>query len=90
MQKYAIEFLGTLFLAFVVLATGNYLAIGAALVVGLLLANGAYNPAAYNPAVAFSLYLNGTLTASTTGGYIVAELLGGLAAYGLYKLVYKR
>lgn len=85
MQKYAIEFLGTLFLAFVVLATGNYLAIGAALAVGVLLANGAYNPA-----VAFSWYLNGTLTASTTAGYMVAELLGGLAAYGLYKLVYKR
>jgi glycerol uptake facilitator-like aquaporin len=31
MSKYVVEFLGTLFLVFVILTTGNYLAIGAAL-----------------------------------------------------------
>jgi hypothetical protein len=31
MKKYIVEFLGTLFLTFIVLTTGNYLAIGAAL-----------------------------------------------------------
>ena len=35
MNKYLVEFLGTLFLVFVIFATGNYLAIGAALAIHL-------------------------------------------------------
>ena len=31
MNRYVVEFLGTLFLVFVIFATGNYLAIGAKL-----------------------------------------------------------
>ena len=37
MSKLFVEFLGTLFLVFIILATGNYLAIGAALAVAILL-----------------------------------------------------
>ena len=52
MNKYFVEFLGTLFLVFVIFATGNYLAIGAALAVAILLGSaisgGAFNPAVSN------------------------------------------
>jgi len=51
MNNYIVEFLGTLFLVFVILATGNYLAIGAALAVAVLL-GGAISGGAFNPAVA--------------------------------------
>ena len=37
MNKYLVEFLGTMFLMFVIFATGNWAAIGAALAVGVLL-----------------------------------------------------
>ena len=37
MNRYVVEFLGTLFLVFVIFATGNYLAIGAALAVCVMI-----------------------------------------------------
>ena len=37
MTKYLVEFLGTMFLVFVIFATGNWAAIGAALAVGVYL-----------------------------------------------------
>ena len=54
LHKYIVEFLGTLFLVFVIFATGNYLAIGAALAVAVLL-GGAISGGAFNPAVAIAL-----------------------------------
>ena len=37
MKKYIVEFLGTLFLMFIILATNNYLAIGSALALSVLM-----------------------------------------------------
>ena len=37
LNKYLVEFLGTMFLMYVILVTGNWFAIGAALGVGVLL-----------------------------------------------------
>ena len=60
LHKYIVEFLGTLFLVFVIFATGNYLAIGAALAVAVLL-GGAISGGAFNPAVAIALMHAGRL-----------------------------
>jgi glycerol uptake facilitator-like aquaporin len=38
MNKYLVEFLGTMFLMYVIFATGNWLAIGAALGIAVMLA----------------------------------------------------
>ena len=84
MNKYLVEFLGTLFLVFVIFATGNYLAIGAALAVGVML-GGAISGGAFNPAVAISLYSAGKLAKSDLIPYIIVEILGGLAAFFVYK-----
>ena len=54
MNKYLVEFLGTMFLVFVIFTTGNWIAIGAALAIGVLL-GGPISGGAYNPAVAISL-----------------------------------
>ena len=84
LHKYIVEFLGTLFLVFVIFATGNYLAIGAALAVAVLL-GGAISGGAFNPAVAVSLYAAGKLPQSDLIPYIIVEILGALGAFYAYK-----
>jgi aquaporin Z len=84
MNKYLVEFLGTMFLVFVIFATGNWLAIGAALAVAVML-GGAISGGAYNPAVTISLYAAGKLSQSDIMPYIIVQILGGLAAFYAYK-----
>jgi aquaporin Z len=86
MNKYLVEFLGTMLLVFVIFATGNYLAIGAALAVGVFL-GGPISGGAFNPAVAIALYNAGKLTTPDLLPYIVVEVLGGLAGYEAYKRI---
>jgi aquaporin Z len=84
MNKYLVEFLGTMFLVFVIFATGNYLAIGAALAVGVLL-GGSISGGAFNPAVAIALHSSGKLGTPDLLPYILVEILGGLAGFEAYK-----
>jgi aquaporin Z len=84
MNKYLVEFLGTMLLDFVIFATGNWAAIGAALAVAVYL-GGSISGGAFNPAVAISLYSAGKLAKSDVLPYIVVEILGGLAAFFVYK-----
>ena len=85
LNKYIVEFLGTLFLVFVIFATGNYLAIGAALAIAVLL-GGAISGGAFNPAVAIALMYAGRLARSDLIPYIVAQVAGALAGYELFKM----
>jgi aquaporin Z len=84
MNKYLVEFLGTMFLMYVIFATGNYLAIGAALAIGVMI-GGPISSAAYNPAVAIALYAAGKLPKADLVPYIIVEILGALAAFTVYK-----
>jgi aquaporin Z len=84
MNKYLVEFLGTMFLMFVIFATGHWAAIGAALAIAVLL-GGAISGGAYNPAVAISLYAAGKLPKSDVMPYVIVEILGALAAFYVYK-----
>jgi glycerol uptake facilitator-like aquaporin len=84
MNKLLVEFLGTMFLLFTILATGNYLAIGAALAIGIFL-GGKISGAAYNPAVAIVLFTAGKLKKDDLLPYIIAEVLGAIAGWYLYK-----
>jgi aquaporin Z len=85
MNKYFVEFLGTLFLVFVIFATNNYLAIGAALAIAVLL-GGAISGGAFNPAVSIAMLYAGKMPRSDLIPYIVAQVAGALAAFELYKL----
>jgi aquaporin Z len=87
MNKYIVEFLGTLFLAFIVLTTGNYLAIGAALAIAILL-GASISGGSYNPAVTVALFASGKLASGDIIPYIVAEIAGALAAFLLFRLIY--
>jgi aquaporin Z len=86
MNKYIVEFLGTLLLTYVILATGNWLAIGAALAVAALL-GGAISGGAFNPAVAIAYLSSGKIPSSDVIPYIVAEVAGALAAFELVKIM---
>jgi aquaporin Z len=84
LNKYLVEFLGTMFLVFIIFATGNYLAIGFALAVGVFF-GGSISGGAFNPAVAIALYSAGKLMKTDLVPYIIVEILGGLAGYEAYK-----
>ena len=84
MNKYLVEFLGTLFLMYVIFATGNWAAIGVGLAIPVLL-GGPISGGAFNPAVAISLYAAGKLPKADLIPYIVVEILGALTAFFLYK-----
>lgn len=85
MRKYTVEFIGTFFLVFTVVATvlTNQalapLAIGASLMV-MIYAGGHISGAHFNPAVSLAALVRGALSTTDLIGYWVAQLLGGLVA----------
>ncbi len=86
MQKYIVEFLGTLFLTFIILYTNNYLAIGIALAIAVLL-GGAISGGAFNPAVTIALLAIHKINTNDVIPYIVAQIAGALVACKLYQLI---
>ena len=89
MNKYLVEFLGTMLLVFIIFATGNYLAIGAALAVAVLL-GGAISGGAFNPAVAIALMYAGKLPRSDLIPYIIAQVAGALAGFEAFRMMMSR
>jgi glycerol uptake facilitator-like aquaporin len=88
MHALLVEFLGTMFFVFVIFATGNYLAIGAALSIAILLGE-KISGAAFNPAVAIALYAGGKLDKNKLIPYIIVEFLGALTGFYLWKQMKK-
>ncbi len=84
MHKLAVEFFGTMLLMYVILATGNWLAIGAALAVAVLIGE-PISSGAFNPAVVLSLYSAGRLQRRDVLPYIVCETAGAIGALWAYK-----
>ena len=79
MNKFLVEFVGTLFLLYVILVTGNWLAIGAALAIAVLL-GGPISGGNFNPAVTIMMVSAGKQPKSDLIPYILAQVAGGLAA----------
>lgn len=86
MQKYLVEFVGTLFFLYVILATGSPLAIGLALVVAILI-GGKISGGHFNPAVSVMMASKGAISMGDLLPYVLAQIAGGLAALELYKRV---
>ena len=86
MNKYVVEFLGTLFFLYVILATGEPLAIGLALVVAIML-GGKISGGNFNPAVSVMMAAAGKLKMHDLLPYVVAQIAGGLAALELHRRV---
>jgi len=84
MYNYLVEFIGTLFFVYIILTTGNPLAIGAALALVILLTlnvSGGY----FNPAVTIAMVSAGTIPTSDLVPYCLAQVFGALVALEIYK-----
>ena len=86
MNKYLVEFLGTLFFLYVILATGNALAIGAALAVCVMI-GAPISGGMFNPAVSVMMAAAGKLSSKDLLPYVLAQVAGGLAALELFRRV---
>ena len=84
MNKLFIEFIGTLFLVYIILTTDNYLAIGSSLAIIILL--GTITGAHFNPTVTLALASIERFKKNDVIPYILSQLAGGLAAVKLYTL----
>ena len=84
MYLYLAEFLATLFFAYVVIATGNPLAIGASLALILLLSF-RFEVVTVNPAITIALAAAGKIPPSEIIPLAVVQVLGALVALEIYK-----
>ena len=84
--KYGLEFIGTVFFLYVILLTGNAWAIGLALAIVIYIA-GPITGGHFNPAVSIMMYAKNNIDTKDTIMYIIAQVLGGLVALGIYMLV---
>ena len=84
MYNYLVEFFGTAFFIYVILATGNPLAIGAALALVVLLTS-SISGGHINPAVSIVMASAGKLPTTELIPYCLAQIFGGLVALELYK-----
>ena len=86
MNKILVEFLGTLFFLYVILTTGNALAIGAALSIAIIL-GGKISGGNFNPAVTIMMAVAGKQPMNEIVPYVLAQVAGGLAALELSKRI---
>ena len=86
MNKYLVEFLGTMFFLYVILATGKALPIGLALAIAIMV-GGKISGGNFNPAVSVMMAAAGKLPMQDVLPYVVAQVAGGLVALELYRRV---
>jgi len=84
MYKYLVEFLGAAFFVYIILATGNTIAIGAALTFVILLVSN-ISGGHINPAVSIVMASAGKLPINDLVPYCISQILGGLVALEIYK-----
>ena len=84
MYKYLAEFSGTLFFVYVILATGNPLAIGAAFALAVLLTRN-MSGGHLNPAVSIVMASIGNISTGELIPYILSQTFGALVALEVYK-----
>ena len=85
-NKLVAEFLGTLFFLYVVLATGDAVAIGLGLMAAIFIL-GKKSGGHFNPAVSVMMAMAGKMNMKDLAPYVVAQIAGGLAALELHKRV---
>jgi glycerol uptake facilitator-like aquaporin len=84
-----VEFLGTFIFLSVIVATGNWLAIGATLA-GLILLGGSISGGHFNPAVTIMMLYNRSIAVDNATAYIVAQIAGGILAATSYTMLKSR
>ena len=93
MNKYFVEFLGTMFFLFVILMSSSIgpselqpVIIGAGLAIAIFV-GGKISGGNFNPAVSVMMTAANKLSTSDLLPYIIAQILGGLAALQLTKVM---
>jgi glycerol uptake facilitator-like aquaporin len=84
LQKYLVEFLGSLFFIYVILATGSPIAIGAALALAIIV-GGPVSGGNFNPAVTIVMAAARKMPLSDVAPYIISQIAGGMVAFELFK-----
>jgi aquaporin Z len=92
-RKLVVEAIGTFFLVLTIglvatqttMGAFSALAIGSALMI-MVYAGGHISGGHYNPAVSLAVFIRGKATSRDLGGYIVAQIIGGVAAAGVASL----
>jgi len=84
MYPYLAEFSGTLFLVYIILTTGNPIAIGAALALSMLLTAN-ISGGHINPAVTIAMAAAGKIDNAETIPYILSQVFGALVALQIFK-----
>ena len=83
-MRYLVEFIGTFIFLSVILITGQAIPIGLALA-AMVYWGGAISGGAFNPAVAFALFIKKNISSIQFVGYMIAEFLGALGAFHFSK-----
>lgn len=86
MNSFLVEFIGSLFFMYVIISTGNAMAIGTALAIAIMV-GGPISGGNFNPAVTIMMTVAGKQPMKDLVPYILAQAAGGLAAFELYKRV---
>ena len=89
MKNAIVEFIGTFFLVFVVLLTGNPIAIGTILMV-MIYMGGHISGAHYNPAVTLAVLVRGKIKAGEAMMYMIVQIIGAVVAAVMYYLIYHK
>jgi glycerol uptake facilitator-like aquaporin len=84
MHGYLVEFIGSVFFVYIILATGNPIAIGAALALVTLLTQ-PFSGGLVNPAVTIALVSANKIELHHLLPYCLAQIFGALVALELYK-----
>lgn len=84
MHEYVVEYIGTVFFLYVIITTGNALAIGAALALSIYL-GGPISGGNFNPAVSLLMVLAKKQPMSSLAPYLLAQVAGALTVLELHK-----
>jgi len=85
-QKILVEFLGTVFFLYVIMAVGHPLAIGLALAIAIMV-GGKISGGHFNPAVSIMMVSANKISMNDAAPYILAQIAGGLVALELFKRI---
>lgn len=85
-SKYLVEFLGTTFFLFTILRFPNPFLIVLSLLIVILL-GGKISGGHFNPAVSVMKFAQGELTSQNMVLYVLMQVLGGLFALFIFKMI---
>ena len=86
MDKYLVEFFGTMLIVFVFLVSGDPLAVGSAVAVATIV-GGKLSGGNFNPVITLVMGATGKQSVNDTFPYIMSQFLGGLVALELSKRI---